>query len=99
MASQGMTLRLDPGDLRNAINALMSGNRIARMTAQYGETVTVKEAAQILNRSRPTVYAMINDGRIRTADGRVDVQSMAQYLEDPKDADRRARFDKTYGKG
>lgn len=94
MASQGLTLKLDPADLRNAIDALLWGNRIVRMTAQYGETVTVSKAAKMLNRSRTTVYGMLKDGRLKSADGQVDVVSIAEYLEAPKTADQKARFEK-----
>lgn len=80
MASQGMTLRLDPTDLRGAIDALLNGNTTVRMTAQYGEWLTIKRASEILTVSRPTVYRMIDDGRIRAVGGRVVTESIAQYL-------------------
>lgn len=94
MASQGLTLTIDPSGIRDAIDALLSGNRVVRMTAQYGETVTVSKAARMLNRSRNTVYDMLKDGRLKKADGQVDVVSIAEYLEAPKTADQKARFEK-----
>lgn len=97
MASREMTLRLDPADLRSAIDTMLSGNPVVRMTAQYGETVTISRAAQILNHGRPTIYRMIEDGRLRTVDGSVVVQSIAEYLTDSRTADRRARLERRRG--
>jgi len=96
MASQGLTLTVDPQGLRDVIDGLLSGNRIVRMTTQYGETVPISKAARMLNRSRTTVYSMIKDGRLRSADGQVDVVSIAEYLEDPHTADQVARFKGRY---
>ena len=84
MASREMTLKLDPTDLRNAIDALLDGNATVRMTAQYGEWLTIKKASEILTVSRPTVYRMIEDGRIRAVDGRVVTESIADYLSEKK---------------
>ena len=58
MASQGLTLTIDPQGLRDVIDGLLSGNRIVRMTTQYGETVPISKAARMLNRSRTTVYSI-----------------------------------------
>ena len=94
MASHEMTLRLDPTDLRDAIDALLNGNRVVRMTSQYGECVTISKAAKMLGRSRTTIYDMIRDGRLKQADGHVDVVSIAEYLDSPKTANQKARFEK-----
>lgn len=96
MASQGLTLTVDPQGLRDVIDGLLSSNRVVRMTTQYGETVPIAKAARMLNRSRTTVYSMIKDGRLRLADGQVDVVSIAEYLDDPHFADQLARFKGRY---
>lgn len=98
MALQGqtLTLNIDPQGLRDVLDALLNSNRVVRMTAQYGETVPISKASKILNRSRATVYSMIKDGRLRTADGRVDVVSIAEYLDDPRTADQVASFKGRY---
>lgn len=55
---------------------------VAQLTARYGEYVDKTVAAKILGRTRATVYAMLNDGRIRAAFGgsRVSVRSIAAYM-------------------
>ena len=67
--------------------------RIDDMLERYGECVTISRAAQIINRSRPTVRAMLNDGRLREvcAGTMVDVRSIAEYIEAPAEADTKAR--------
>lgn len=96
MASPSLTLTVDPQGLRDVIDGLLSSNRVVRMTTQYGETVPISKAAKMLNRSRTTVYSMIKDGRLRLADGQVDVVSIAEYLDDPHLADQLARFKGRY---
>lgn len=66
--------------------------RMEDMIKRYGECVTVA-AARIMGRSRKTVKRMIDDGRMRwaCAGTMVDVRSMAEYIESPAQADRRAR--------
>ena len=68
-------------------------NRLDDMLTRYGECVTVAAAARIMGRSRQTVKRMVDDGRIRwaCAGTMVDVRSMAEYIESPAQADRRAR--------
>ena len=67
--------------------------RMEDMIKRYGECVTVAAAARIMGRSRQTVKRMIDDGRMRwaCAGTMVDVRSMAEYIESPAQADRRAR--------
>lgn len=68
-------------------------NRLDDMLTRYGECVTVAAAARIMGRSRKTVKRMIDDGRMRwaCAGTMVDVRSIAEYIESPVQADRRAR--------
>ena len=54
----------------------------AALVAHYGAHVDKSTAAQILFVTRATVYAMLEDGRIKGAcEGkRVDVRSIARYM-------------------
>lgn len=63
------------------------------MVMQYGECVSQKKAAEILNCSSPTIAAMLNDGRLkRVCEGKkVCVRSIAYYMEKPAEADFAAR--------
>lgn len=58
-------------------------DRHAAMVERLGEACTQQQACEALNVSRPTLYRMLHDGRLRqTTDGlRVDVRSMAEYIE------------------
>lgn len=49
---------------------------------EYGEIVDKSTAARILGVTRATVYAMLADGRIKSACSgrRVDVRSIARYM-------------------
>ena len=60
--------------------------RANELTARYGEYVDKTVAAKILGVTRATVYAMLEDGRIKGAcEGRrVSVSSIAQYMVKPK---------------
>ena len=51
------------------------------------------QCANYINKARNTVKKMIDDGRMRWAYAgtMVDVRSMAEYIESPAQADRRAR--------
>lgn len=53
------------------------------LMARYGERVSKTEAAKILGVTRPTVYAMLADGRIRGLCGGkyVSVSSIEQYMQ------------------
>lgn len=84
---------INPDALRGIVDKLFSENRVVRMTTQYGEAVTAQEAARILGCCRSTISAMVKDGRLdRTPDNRVDVQSIALYLQGPKHRSKGRRF-------
>lgn len=64
-------------------------DRHAAMVERLGEACTIEQASKTLNVSKPTVYRMIEDGRLRVtdmgmADMRVDVRSMAELIEGKK---------------
>lgn len=74
-------------EIRNMLQLLVNdrptGNCAAELIRRYGWFVDKSTAAQILDVTRATVYAMLKDGRITGAcDGkRVDVLSIAAYIE------------------
>lgn len=63
------------------------------MARMYGEVVTKAAAARILNCAPRTVTAMLDDGRLAyaCAGEKVDVRSIARYIEAPRKADAAAR--------
>ena len=63
------------------------------MVQQHGEACTKTTAAKILSCSTQTVTAMLRDGRIKAACGgeRVDVRSLADYIENRGEYDYAAR--------
>ena len=71
-------------------------DRHAAMVEKHGEACTKTTAAKILSCSVPTVKAMLEDGRIlpACAGERVDVRSIADYIECRSEADREARLRK-----
>lgn len=64
------------------------------LVAQHGEVISISGAARILSRARPTIYGMLEDGRLDYAcEGtRVDVRSIARYIMAPKQEDHKARL-------
>lgn len=70
--------------------------RMRDMVEMHGEACTYTKAGKIIGRSDETVHRMIHDGRIRAAcEGTmVDVRSLAEYIERPKQIDCEARLNK-----
>ena len=70
--------------------------RMRDMVEMHGEACTYTKAGKIIGRSDETVRRMIHDGRIRSAcEGTmVDVRSLAEYIERPKQIDCEARLNK-----
>lgn len=66
-------------------------NRMDDMVERYGEVCTQKVAAQILNVVPRTIHRMMDEGRLRRVDRRVDVRSICEYIENPKQANFVAR--------
>lgn len=68
------------------------------MITRYGEAVKRVQAARMLNCSAGKVSAMLKDGRLREAcqGTRVDVRSIAEYIEAPKQIDFETRARKKY---
>lgn len=73
----------------------MNKSRLDDMIERYGEVCTQKVAAQILNVVPRTIHRMMEEGRLRRVDRRVDVRSICEYIENPKQADFVAKAKKT----
>ena len=71
-------------------------DRATVMVALYGEVCTMAQAGQILGRSAGTIKNMVEDGRLEAAceGSRVDVRSIARYIEAPAAQDHAARVRK-----
>ena len=63
-----------------------SKNRLDDMLERYGEVCTQKVAAQLLNVVPRTIRRMMEESRLRRVDRRVDVRSICEYIENPKQA-------------
>ena len=61
-------------------------NRLDDMLERYGEVCTQKVAAQVLSVVPRTIHRMLEEGRLRRVDRRVDVRSICEYIENPKQA-------------
>lgn len=70
--------------------------RMRDMVEMHGEACTYTAAGKIINRSDETIRRMIREGRLRPAcEGTmVDVRSLAEYIERPKQIDSDARLNK-----
>ena len=68
-------------------------DRLTDMLERYGEVCTRVAAARILGCSTGKIKNMLRDGRLETACGgtMVDVRSIAEYIERPRQADEMAR--------
>ena len=77
----------------------MSELREDSMVRLYGEVCTKAQAGRILNCTSQTVSNMLKDGRLSYAcrGQRVDVRSIARYIEEPSKADLIARLKKKRG--
>ena len=69
-------------------------DRHADMVEKYGEACAKSTAAKIISSSARKINDMIEDGRIKSACGgtRVDVRSLADYIECRGEADHAARM-------
>lgn len=65
-------------------------SRVESFVARYGEIVNQKVAAHILNLHPRSIARMLQDGRLRRVDRRVDVRSIADYIEHPRKAGERS---------
>lgn len=88
------TIRMDAGQVARLLAAAQVVDRHAAMVDKYGEACTKAQAARIISCSDNTINAMLEDGRIKPAcEGkRVDVRSLADYIEGRKEKDHAARM-------
>ena len=77
------TITFEAGQLEALLN-VPTASRHAAMVRQHGEACTKAQAARLINCSPNTIRAMLADGRLLPACGgtRVDVRSLAAYIED-----------------
>lgn len=70
--------------------------RMRDMIEMHGEACSYTTAGKIISRSDETIRRMLRDGRIRSAcEGKmVDVRSLAEYTERPKQIDEMTRLRK-----
>ena len=68
----------------------MESERLREMLEMYGELCNQETAAKILCTSTRTVRRMIKDGRLRAIDTRIDVRSIARYIDAPWKPKRKA---------
>ena len=66
--------------------------RLNDMLDRYGEVCPQKKAAQILSVTPRTMARMMDDGRLRRVGMHVDVRSICDYIENPKQMDFTARM-------
>ena len=66
--------------------------RLNYMLDRYGEVCQQKQAAQILSVTPRTIARMMDDGRLRRVGMHVDVRSICDYIENPKQMDFIARI-------
>ena len=66
-------------------------SRLDDMLKRYGEVCTQGQAGRILNVVPRTIRRMMAEGRLRRIGHRVDVRSIAEYLENPRRANFTAR--------
>ena len=59
----------------------MANERMNDMLERYGEVCTQKEAARLLNVQPRSIHRMMEQGRLRRVGHRVDVRSIAEYIE------------------
>jgi len=71
-------------------------DRQKEMVERLGEACTKETAQREMNVSQPTLWRMIRDGRVKTCCNgeRVDVRSLADYLDNREEIDRETRLEK-----
>ena len=62
----------------------MNTERLNSMLDRYGEVCTQQVAGKILSVDPRTIYRMLEEGRLRRVGHRVDVRSLAEYIENPQ---------------
>ncbi len=88
------TITLNRDQIEQILKGMTFVDRHAAMVDKWGEACRKVDAAKILSCSVTKINSMIEDGRIRLACGgdRIDVRSIADYIETGKAADHAARM-------
>lgn len=89
------TIKLDAEELARLLSMRVF-DRHAAMVQKHGEACTKTTASKIISCSVNTINAMLQDGRILPACGgeRVDVRSIADYIENRGERNREVRMSK-----
>lgn len=72
----------------------MEKTRLDDMLERYGEICTQRTAAKILGVVPRTIARMMDENRLRRVGSRVDVRSIAEYIENPQQKDFEAKVRK-----
>ena len=72
----------------------MEKTRLDDMLERYGELCTQQVAAKILSVVPRTVARMLQEGRLRRVGKKVDVRSIAAYIENPEQMNFEAKVRK-----
>ena len=72
----------------------MEKSRLDDMLERYGELCTQQVAAKILSVVPRTVARMLQEGRLRRVGKKVDVRSIAAYIENPEQMNFEAKVRK-----
>jgi len=72
------------------------GSSVAAMVERYGEVVSCKKAAEILNVTAQTISNMAEDGRVVRVEGGVTVRSIGQHLDNGRPSAQRVKKMLTY---
>lgn len=97
MAGLATTIQiLVENELADQLAERLRKDRGTAMTLLYGEACTKATAAKLINVTGRTICQMVHDGRIQAACGgeRVDVRSLADYIEHRGERDHEARMER-----
>lgn len=94
MRTYNATIQIPAEVLAEAIAAIVPVDRHKAMVEKYGEACSKATAAKIIECSAPSITRMLEDGRLLTAcEGtRVDVRSLADYIDRRGEKDHEARM-------
>lgn len=75
----------------HSIDEVSRKSRLDDMLERYGECCKQTKAGLILGKSARTIHRMMEDGRLRRIGTDVDVRSIVDYLENPRQFDFEAK--------
>ena len=80
--------------LQKVLEGKFTATREEVLLARHGTTCSVLQAMKELGRGRHAINTMVDDGRLKRVGNRIDVISMARYMEDAKNNDFWARIER-----